>query len=250
MWIAGGFARIIGEIEHNNLEPRIVIEDYFHNKYGDIDIFMSDINHARQFVDENEVFNYTWLSPFAVNLTKEKNSIVKVQMVLQFVYKNFKECLDNFDFTNCKYLIFKENNQFKILKDSSADRLNKQKLLNIDKCISPLLGQRIIKYLYRHKFKELNNSTETSNSIRDYLYKISANNWGEEFSPLGNLNQLSECYIKRVHEKIDLSDDELSILVGRFETNIMKKVPVAYGFYLENIGTTDWASNEIRKKYL
>ena len=171
-------------------------------------------------------------------------------MVLQFVYKNFKECLDNFDFTNCKYLIFKENNQFKILKDYRADRLNKQKLLNIDKCISPLLGQRIIKYLYRHKFKELNNSTETSNSIRDYLYKISANNWGEEFSPLGNLNQLSECYIKRVHEKIDLSDDELSILVGRFETNIMKKVPVSYGFYLENIGTTDWASNEIRKKYL
>lgn len=251
MWIAGGFARIIGKVEEENLNPGKTFWNYFYKHWGDIDIFSNSEDNVVNYLDKRkDKYDHLSRSPFAVNCNCKQAEFVKVQFVVEFYYKSYEDCLNNFDFTNCKYILFKKNNKYQLMKDSRSEGFNKNRLINIDKCISPLLPQRIVKYIKSRGFKSLSNTQETNESIRDYLYKISANVWDDKFNNLGNLNNIAEVYVKHLHKKIKLTDEQLSILVGSFSKNIYNKVISGYGFYLEQAGQTDWASDEIRKNKL
>ena len=124
---------------------------------------------------------------------------------------------------------------------------SKLNVINIDKCVSPLLAQRIVKYYNKHNFKSLSNSLETKKSIKEYLFKISSNCWDEKFKCMGDLDFIANRYVKSLHNKVNLTNDQLSILVGKFNESNYSKVRSGYGFYLEYSGQIDWASNEIRK---
>ena len=251
LWIAGGFARSVGKVEEEKLNPGRTFWNYFYKNWGDIDIFSDGEDSIFNYLNERkDKYDSLSRSPFAINCTSKQAEFVKVQFVVRFYYNSYEDCLDNFDFTNCKYSLFKKNNKYYLMKDSRAEEFNKNKLLNIDDCISPLLAQRIVKYIRNRGFKSLANTKETNESIREYLYKISANVWDDKFNNLGDLNNIAEVYVKHLHKRINLTNEQLSILVGRFSKKLYNKVQSGYGFYLEQAGQTDWASDEIRNNYL
>ena len=147
LWIAGGFPRIIQYIRLNNLEPKKVLHNYFYNTRGDIDVFASKRSDVGKFfLDKNTKCTSCHVSPFAINMLNSYDLITNVQIVNSFFYNTYEDCLDAFDFTNCKYLLYKEKNKYIMLKDKRADFFTKERLLNIDICASPLLSNRIVKY--------------------------------------------------------------------------------------------------------
>ena len=121
-------------------------------------------------------------------------------------------------------------------------------MINIDKCVSPLLGQRIVKYCKKHGFKGLSGTEVTQNSFNNYLYKILTSDWDSIYDRIGNIEEISNYYIRRLHQQTPLSSEELSLFVGKFNTILTEKIYHSYGFYIKEKGVTDWASNEIRKK--
>jgi len=252
LWIAGGFARIIGKVDEQSLDPKKTIYEYFRSLNGDIDIFGKNINDITSLINTNaDQYDWNYKSPFAINCNSKNtydDDDTKIQFVTEFLYDSFDKCLDNFDFTNCKYALFKDNENYYLRKDKRAEDFNSRRMLNIDKCVSPLLGQRIIKYFRRHGFKGLTKTKETSNSFNTYLLKILSSSWDDIFNRLGNLDEISDYYIRRLHEHKPLTDEELSLFIGKFESVLTEKINHSYGFYLKEIGVTDWASNEIRKK--
>ena len=164
LWIAGGFPRIIQYAKLNNLNLNDCLNTYFYNTKGDIDVFSSsevDINRFLKGIS----CDFLYHSPFAINMSNNSECRVNVQVVNQFFYKSFESCLDSFDFTNCKYLIYKEKEKYVLLKDSRADFFTKEETLNIDMCVSPLLPQRVVKYFNKHKMSSLSDSKETRKSI-------------------------------------------------------------------------------------
>ena len=250
LWIAGGFPRIIQHIKLNNLNAKKVINDYFCRTSGDVDIFSSCNIDIKNFLKNKSSKRRFYSSPFALNTCPDSVSSVRIQIVNQFLYNSFEDCLDSFDFTNCKYLIYKEKEKLYFLKNIKSDYFSKKNLINIDKCSSPLLAQRIVKYFNKYNFKSLSNTEETQNSIKEYLFKIACNLWDCKFKKMGNLNEIAEAYIKDLHEKISLSDKNLSILVGKFSHHKYSNFQNDYGFYLKPLEKTDWASYEIRKNSL
>ena len=250
LWIAGGFPRIIQKIMLNNLNPGKEIYHYFENIVGDIDIFSSSHEDIEKFILSKQQDYKVYSSPFALNFSANFYKYTNVQIVHKFLYESFESCLESFDFTNCKYLIYKENGKLCLLKNSRADMFSKANVINIDKCVSPLLAQRIVKYYNKHNFKSLSDSLETKKSMKEYLFKIASNCWDEKFKCMGDLDCIANFYIKNLHSKINLTSNQLSILVGKFNESRYSKVRSGYGFYLEYSGQVDWASNEIRKNSL
>ena len=253
LWIAGGFPRIIQYIRLNNLDPKKVLHNYFYNTRGDIDVFASKKDDVGKFFrDKHSKCTACHTSAFAINMLNSYDLITNVQIVNAFFYNTYEDCLDAFDFTNCKYLLYKKKGKYMMLKDKRADFFTKERLLNIDICASPLLSHRIIKYFNKHKIQHLSDSKETRASIDNYLFKVLADDWDNKFTPLGDLNEIADVYIKKMHNRIKLSSDQLSILVGKFSESIYAKRHYngSYGVYLEHVGETDWASKEIQNNFI
>lgn len=250
MWIAGGFARIVGKSLEMSLPIQKLLSHYFLETNGDIDIFTFDADNIPSLLTKVQRSGFVSESPFAHNLyyRDDRSYFANIQIVSKFTFDSYEKCLDSFDFTNCKYLIYKEKEDLYLLKDKRAEGLNKSRLLNIDKCTSPLLSSRIVKYLGRHGFLNLNASEETSESLNEYLYRITSNSWEEKFDVLGDLNIIADSYIRSLHGKVNLSDEQLSILIGKFNETVYNTVRSGYGFYLQEVGKTDWASHEIQKR--
>ena len=245
LWIAGGFPRIIQHAKLNNLDLKSCLHEYFHNTRGDIDVFSSSELDINRFLG-NRTCEFLYHSPFAINMSNSLEYGVNVQIVNQFFYNSFESCLDSFDFTNCKYLLYKEKEKYILLKDSRADFFSKEKELNIDMCVSPLLPQRIVKYFNKHKMTSLSDSKETKQSLEEYLFKVAADAWEEKFSVMGDLRQIADNYIKTLHNRIRLTNNQLSILIGKFSDPQYVKIHGSYGFHLEYVGSKDWASGQIQ----
>ena len=253
LWIAGGFPRIIQYINLNNLDPRKVLHNYFYGTRGDIDVFASKRSDiSKFFLEKNTECTSCHTSPFAINMLNSHDLIINVQIVNSFFYNSYEDCLDAFDFTNCKYLLYKHKDKYMLLKDKRADFFTKERLLNIDICASPLLSYRIVKYFNKHKILRLSDTKETKESINDYLFKVLADNWDSKFTPMGNLNEIADVYIKRMHNKIKLSSDQLSILIGKFSLSIYAQQQDigSYGVYYKHVGKTDWASKQIQNNFI
>ncbi|NDG54336.1 MAG: hypothetical protein EBY39_15160, partial [Flavobacteriia bacterium] len=216
---------------------------------GDIDIFSSSEKDIDHFLSSH-TSEFLYHSPFAINMSNNLEFSVNVQVVNQFFYKSFESCLDSFDFTNCKYLLYKEKNKYMLLKDSRADFFTKEKALNIDMCASPLLPQRIVKYFNKHKMTSLSDSKETKQSIEEYLFKVAADLWDSKFTVMGDLRQIADNYVKSLHNRVGLTNNQLSILVGKFSDPQYVKIQGSYGFHLEYVGSRDWASGQIQNNTL
>ena len=249
MWIAGGFPRIIQYAKLNNLDLNSCLNEYFNCTRGDIDIFSSSEKDIDHFLSSHAC-EFLYHSPFAINMSNSLEFSVNVQVVNQFFYKSFESCLDSFDFTNCKYLLYKEKNKYMLLKDSRADFFTKEKALNIDMCASPLLPQRIVKYFNKHKMTSLSDSKETKQSIEEYLFKVAADLWDSKFTVMGDLRQIADNYVKSLHNRVGLTNNQLSILVGKFSDPQYVKIQGNYGFHLEYVGSRDWASGQIQNNIL
>lgn len=245
MWIAGGFPRIIQYAKLNNLDLKKCLNEYFNCTKGDIDVFSSSENDINQFLDRHTC-DFLYRSPFAINISNNLEHNINVQIVNQFFYNSFESCLNSFDFTNCKYLLYSEKEKYVLLKDARADFFTKEKVLNIDACVSPLLPQRIVKYFNKHKMKSLSNSKETKQSLEEYLFKTAADSWDDKFYIMGDLREIADVYVKRLHDKIGLTNNQLSILIGKFSDPQYVKIRRNYGFYLEYAGSKDWATGQIQ----
>ena len=250
LWIAGGFPRIIQYIRLNNLEPYKQLHKYFYETRGDIDVFASNNTDVMKFFFDKNNDGCFHTSPFAINMTNSFDLVTNIQIVNKFFYKTFESCLDSFDFTNSKYLLYKDKNKYMLLKDKRADFFTKENSLNIDICASPLLPYRIVKYFNKHNIKKLSDTKETKASIDNYLFKVAANSWDSKFTSMGNLNEVADVYIRRMHDKINLTSNQLSILVGLFSECTFTERRGSYGVYLEYAGETDWASKQIQNKFI
>ena len=231
----------------------MLLHNYFFNIRGDIDVFASKRSDVGDFfLDKNTEFTSIHSSPFAINMLNSHDLLTNVQIVNSFFYNTYEDCLDAFDFTNCKYLLYKRKDKYMMLKDKRADFFTKERLLNIDICASPLLSHRIVKYFNKHKIQHLSDTKETKASIDNYLFKVLADDWDSKFTPMGNLNEIADVYIKKMHNKIKLSSDQLSILIGKFSLSIYaKKQNIgSYGVYFKHVGETDWASKQIQKNFI
>ena len=251
LWIAGGFPRVIQYIKLNNLDPYKQLHNYFYETRGDIDVFASNNTDVSNFFFNKNKDGCVHTSPFAINMTNSFDLITNIQVVNKFFYKTFESCLDSFDFTNSKYLLYKDKNKYMLLKDKRADFFTKERLLNIDICVSPLMSHRIVKYFNKHKIQRLSDSQETRAAIDNYLFKVISDDWDSKFASMGNLNEMANVYIKKMHNKIKLSSNQLSILVGKFSESIYVQQDVgSYGVYFKHVGETDWASKQIQKNFI
>lgn len=249
LWIAGGFPRIIQYARLNNLNIQDCLHKYFYEVRGDIDVFSSTISDINCFL-KNRNHEFLYHSPFAINMSDNVDLSVNIQVVNQFFYNSFEDCLNSFDFTNCKYLLYKDRERYTLLKDSRADSYTLLNSLNIDTCVSPLLPQRIVKYFNKHNIQRLSKSVETKKSIEEYLYKVAADCWDDKFKIMGSLNEIANTYVKSLHNKINLTNNQLSILIGKFTDPQYVKIYGSYGFHLEYVGSTDWASEQIKNSFV
>lgn len=271
-WVAGGFPRIVSENIGKDLKTFMNnIQTYFKN-FGDIDVFSKSIekvNCVREAIiedvykrktqnvniicdefysDQPFSFNYEKIThEFLKFDLKEENTAnyIKTQFVNKFIFNSISECFDNFDFSNSKLAIAKENNVYVLYYTDAAEFFNKNNVLNIERVASPLLASRVCKYNTKYGFKIENNS-EFRNSIREYILKIISNTWPKILIENNSYNEYG--LIEKLHNTIKLEKEDLCLLLGKF-THVIKSRDFNnqnYGIYWET-KEVDWAAYEMSK---
>jgi hypothetical protein len=273
MWIAGGFARHIGNIvliqNNNSLNARNYIRKYLNVGKGDVDFFTDSISNV-DFVKNKfcqikqtkikkykrikylKIFQYTGrfthnfsidnidmsYSKFGWNL---RNDII-IQLVNKYVFSSIKECLSSFDFDNCKYAVAKEkNNAYYLYYDSNALLYDSQNILNICHSNSPFLAQRIWKY--HQKGLTINNTKNCNKIILDYYYKCISKEWADKFEICESFLASS---IKQLSGIRDMSAFELSLFIGKFNELLFVSDYNSYGIYCNSTSEkVDWATHKI-----
>tara|TARA_Y100000310_G_scaffold207810_1_gene208331 strand:- start:3010 stop:3930 length:921 start_codon:yes stop_codon:yes gene_type:complete len=271
MWVAGGFARHIGNIvliQNNScLNARSYLSNYFHinnNNNGDIDFFTDNTMNVEfikrkfcyienaKYNNNNKILQHTGQytynfsidnvdQTFSKNGWPLRNDIV-VQLVNKFLFSSIEECLNSFDFDNCKYAIVKEkNNVYYLHYDSNALLYDSQNILNICHSNSPFLAQRIRKYY--QKGLAINNTKSCNKIILDYYYKCISKEWVDKFKISENFLENS---IKLLDEIKNMSAFELSLFIGKFNKLLFVSNYNSYGIYCTSTSEkVDWATHKI-----
>ena len=121
------------------------------------------------------------------------------------MYKSYDSCLDNFDFTNCKYVLFLENNEFSFFDIEVGDTVQDLTVTSIDLFDeNELFG----KHKYTGKFK---------NGKFNGKGKI-------EYSKPVKTNYVGEFYNNKMHGKgtrIAINKKKKIKMVGVFKANQM-----------------------------
>ena len=263
IWIAGGFSRLIGICNFNiNSKPyKEVITEYLFEKGGDIDLFSNSedtLNKSISLIDPfiqssfYDLFSNVFSKTFTFD-TKKVNkqgfySKIKMQFVSKFFYKNINDCLNSFDFTNCKFGIEFKDNNFYIHYDKEALKYEKENKLNLEHCNSPLLAKRIMKYI-SSKGLELYKSKRNNDILRKYYYKVVTKNWDNVFTENmedSNFN-VGALGVNRLERIIDMSQEDLVIFIGQLSIPDFDFSNQGYGHYIM-VGEVDWASKLILEK--
>lgn len=258
-WIAGGFARILftelHELNYFNLLPDSVksnllkenLNKYF-DKGGDIDIFTNNKENVKEnlsILNNNKNYDWNCTAMFSENVYNTLNNThIKIQIVNQFFYSNVAECFSEFDMSNCKFAIIKQDNVYKILCDDKAYESNISKKLDIIKYDNPFLANRIYKYITKYNQTINKDDVRVNNIVNEYLFKLLANDW-PELPPQNHfyvdLNLMQESCVKYLHKGIGLSPKQLVIFLGLFEELYTENLN--YGQYIYH--RYDWATREI-----
>ena len=275
-WIAGGFARIVAhdEFKLTKSKNHKNIEEYLYGN-GDIDIFSSSLSNIKNsymkftrgklYQDAKKVsmydcFQLNYDSCFSNNVNfPERKALdlntpqtfraynaqhIKLQFVNKFFYDNIKDCFDNFDFTNCKYALTFLNKKFIIHYDKKALEFDKIKVLNLEHCNSPLLGNRIIKYLTRKKCLDgLYESESNQNILSSFCLKVLANDWDKVYKDnFYNTLTPANLFVPRLHDIIKLKKEDLILFLGKITMSKTQYHNGGYGHYsYSETRNYDWA---------
>ena len=272
-WVAGGFPRIVSENIGKDIETFTNnIQTYFKN-FGDIDVFSKSIekvNCVREeiiedvykrkaqnvniicdefYCDQPFSFNYEKISHEFLKLNLEEENTanyIKTQFVNKFIFNSISECFDNFDFSNSKLAIGKENNEYILYYTDAAEFYNKNNVLNIERVASPLLASRICKYNTKYGFK-IENNADFRSTIREYILKIISNTWPKVLIENNSYNE--HVLIERLHKTISLEKEDLCLLLGKFSHSIKDRdfINPTYGIYYRT-KEVDWAMYEMSKQ--
>ena len=182
-----------------------------------------------------------------INSLKHKRSefsVIQTQFVNKFIFKNIRECFDNFDFSNSKIAISFNNNEYYLHYTDLSEFYNVRHLLNIEKVESPFLSNRILKYTKKYNFN-IDDNKNFRNQIKDYLYKVIQDNWPEVYGDKFNLSHA----VKSLHANIILDKTDLCLFLGMFtHINKAKSSESGYGIFENTIVEVDWAAHEMRRK--
>ena len=275
-WIAGGFARIVAhnEFKLSQSKNHKNIEEYLYGN-GDIDIFSSSLSNiknsymkftrgklyqAAKKAGLNNYFTLNYESCFSNNINfPEKKGLdantpqsfrshdiqhIKLQFVNKFFYDSIKDCFDNFDFTNCKYALTFSNKKFILHYVNEALEFDKLRALNLEHCNSPLLGNRIIKYLTRKKCLDgLYESESNQNILSSFCLKVLANDWDKVYEEnfYTSLTPENLC-LTRLHDIVKLKKEDLILFLGKITMSNTQYYSGGYGHYsYSETKTYDWA---------
>lgn len=263
IWIAGGFSRLIGICNFNiNSKPfKEEITEYLYVKGGDIDLFTDSeytLHKSMSLINpfEKDSFDDLFSNVFSKTFnfdTKKVNSQgfynrIKIQFVSKFFYESINDCLNSFDFTNCKFGIELKDNNFYIHYDKEALKYEKEDKLNLEHCNSPLLAKRIMKYI-RNKGLELYRSKSNNDILRNYYYKVVTKSWDKVFTEnmeISNFN-IDALGVNRLEKIINMSQEDLVIFIGQLSIPEYECISQGYGNYMM-VGEVDWASKLILEK--
>jgi hypothetical protein len=170
-------------------------------------------------------------------------SVIQTQFVNKFIFKDIKECFDNFDFSNSKIAISFKDGEYYLHYTDLAEFYNARNLLNIEKVESPYLSSRITKYTKKYMF-EIDDNIHFRNQIKDYLYKILHGKWPDVYHGSFNISSA----VKNLHTSIDLDSNDLCLFLGMFTHMNRIRSNNGYGFMRNKIIEVDWATHEMRKK--
>ncbi len=166
-------------------------------------------------------------------------SVIQTQFVNKFIFKNIKECFDNFDLANSKIAISLKENKFYLHYTERAEYYNSQNILKIDKVESPYLSSRLTKYTRKYMFR-IDDNKDFRNQIENYLHKIIQGKWPTVYNDLFD----PEALIKNLHMNIALSSKDLCLFLGMY-THLSRIKNKGYGMYAPQIIETDWATHHI-----
>jgi hypothetical protein len=168
-------------------------------------------------------------------------SVIQTQFVNKFIFKDIKECFDNFDLANTKIAISLKEGEYYLHYTDSAEFYNSKNVLKIDKVESPYLSNRITKYTRKYMF-EIDDNKDFRNHIKDYLYKVVQGKWPDiyqnTFEP--------ERAIKSLHTNITLSSEDLCLFLGMFTH--LNRIKSSYGVFTSQSRQfieLDWATHHI-----
>lgn len=232
------------------------IKDNIKNKRRNIGAVESIFGNSNAMLEEN-CYDLPFTFNYENNLKKitglcEKNnvakeiinndldfSVIQTQFINKFIFKDVKECFDNFDFANTKIAISLKNNEYYLHYTNSAEYYNSQNLLKIDKVESPYLSSRLTKYTRKYMFN-IDDNKDFRNHIKDYLYKVVQGKWPDIY-----INTFDpEPAIKSLHTNITLKSEDLCLFLGMF-THLSRTNNKSYGVYLHQLTETDWATHHI-----
>lgn len=240
-WIAGGFARCLYSVYNEcnqrkvyiNKETKESVQMYLcpwpeTSCQGDVDFFTTKGNYEtwennnefRKKLHENAIADhyyrsgkrrshYTpWISYQGKYTDNYEYDKTRIQVVNSFFYADIESCFESFDFTNCRYAVYKENKELYFIYDRDAVKYDKEKLLDVRNANSQMLSLRILKYL---SVKGLDDITKSSfKYIDEHIYKIACDYWSEFH--LDTHRRLKILSIKRLNDRYTISKELLAIL--------------------------------------
>jgi len=169
-------------------------------------------------------------------------SVIQTQFVNKFIFKNVKECFDNFDFSNSKLAISFKNGEYYLHYTDLAEFFNSRNLLNIEKVESPYLSSRITKYTRKYMF-DLDDNKKFRSHIKDYLYKVLQGKWPDVYH--GNFDISTA--VKNLHTNITLESKDLCLFLGMFTHMNRVNYRSGYGIFNSKIVQVDWATHEMSR---
>ena len=169
-------------------------------------------------------------------------SVIQTQFVNKFIFKNVKECFDNFDFSNSKLAISFKNGEYYLHYTDLAEFFNSRNLLNIEKVESPYLSSRITKYTRKYMF-DLDDNKKFRSHIKDYLYKVLQGKWPDVYH--GNFDISTA--VKNLHTNITLESKDLCLFLGMFTHMNRVNYRSGYGIFNNKIVQVDWATHEMSR---
>ena len=215
VWIAGGFPRRIAH--YFMLDAPAETEDYFRNG-GDVDIFVSpgipleDLWKGQNQILERSMAGFakeTMLGGFKIQIvTHEK-----------LRYETVEECLNSFDIHNSMYAITKENDQWKIYWSLEAVEADKKKEVKIHRVDSPLLGSRIIKYIWQRGCSS-GVSEDSKKILPSWFLNILCENWNEASIPISKTSFQPASIISKMIKEGLVRKEDVALFLGKWR---MKK---------------------------
>lgn len=236
-YIAGGFSRwlALGKLPFDYLDVKSRFGEL--PQKGDIDIFFPSHNAAAAAVSEFHGSRESF-AKFARESTIDVGSnVARVQFVNHpdMIHGDPDRCVESFDFKNCATWV----HGMGVMVPDGWEELERERLLEIMSAKSPFLGSRIKKYIRRHGFLGITESSREH--VKAWMLKAARVEFGETFSSNHTCGVHSA--LKSLVSKHGLvSSEDLTIIIGAVMTTLPD--PEFYGDQVQ----VDLAVHELSRR--